>query len=603
MIKICLLIFLSLSSLTIAQNNTQKKTQNDYLLAENYYREGAYKKATQLFKKLYESSTFNLRYLGRLISCYQETSKFQLVTELLLNKINKNKNQTYLYVYLGYNYEKQSQLEKATKNYTIALNSLEKNAAYGSMIGQLFKEYNLLDQAILAFQKTMLFNENSNYNLQIAQIFGEKGDYKKMFESYIELVDKNEKYLNVVQRYSGKYITNDPENDTNILFKKAVLRKSTSEPKAVWNVLLSWLFAQQKEYKKALIQEKALYSRGLHNLNAFFDLGKVAFESASFSAAKQCFNFINEKSLIENDRILANFYLAKIAIVTKDPTIEPLFQQLFNTFGKNTATISLQVAYADYLTFQKNKPTQASAVLEEALSYATSKFNKARIKLKLGDVLVFTGKFNKALIYFSQIQLELTDHELGQEARFKVAQTSYFKGDFDWAKAQLKVLKGATTQLIANDAAALYLKISDNEPVDSIPSGLKQLAHAELLTFQNKNEKALTMLKNLFITKDIFPNGLIPSEVIYNDVLFLQAKLLLKLEKHQEAVTTLSKIIAVDTQDFLTDTVYFMIAEIYYNKLKNISKAQEYYQKIIFEHPGSIYVVDARKKYRAGRGD
>ena len=46
-----------------------------------------------------------------------------------------------------------------------------------------------------------------------------------------------------------------------------------------------------------------------------------------------------------------------------------------------------------------------------------------------------------------------------------------------------------------------------------------------------------------------------------------------------------------------------MMAEIYKNNLLDIEKAKEYYQKIIFEHPSSIYLVDARKKYRKLRGD
>lgn len=92
MMKVLLLIFLSLSSLTIAQSTNPQKTQNDYLIAENYYREGAYEKATQLFKKLYESSSFNTQYLGRLISCYQETSKFLMVEKLLLMSIKKKQN-------------------------------------------------------------------------------------------------------------------------------------------------------------------------------------------------------------------------------------------------------------------------------------------------------------------------------------------------------------------------------------------------------------------------------------------------------------------------------------------------------------------------------
>ncbi|WP_299668560.1 tetratricopeptide repeat protein [uncultured Polaribacter sp.] len=597
--KLLLLILLTISSFSIGQN----KDQNDYLLAENYYREGAYEKATQIFKKLYDQSPFNTTYLGRLITCYQETDNFLVAENLLKKRIKVNNSQVYLYVYLGYNYQKQQQKEFAEENYTIALNSLEKNASYGGLIGRLFKDYNLLDKAILAYEKAMEKNKNANYSFQIAQIYGEKGDFKQMFASYIDMVDKNDQYFNLVQRYTSKYITDDSENESNILFRKTLLKKSASNPKDIWNVLLSWLFTQQKDYTKALIQEKALYQRNPIDLSSIFTLGKIAFEAKFYDASQQCFHFIVEKSNSKSEIVNANLYLAKIAVATENPAAEDLFQELFKRFGKNTLTIKIQVAYADFLTFSKDKPNEANAVLEEALSYANSKFDKARIKLKLGDVLVFTGKFNKALIYFSQIQTQLKNHELAQEARFKVAQTSYFKGDFPWAKAQLKVLKGSTTQLIANDAVNLFLKISDNEPVDSIPSGLKQLARAELLAFQNKDDDALAELNSLFTRKDIFINGLIPGEVIYDDVLFFKAKLLIKQKKYEEAILSLAEIVAADNQGFLTDDVYFMMAEMYNNDLNNIEKAQEYYQKIIFEHPSSIYLVDARKKYRKLRGD
>jgi tetratricopeptide (TPR) repeat protein len=603
MTKIILLIFLTISSLGIAQNTAQQTVQNDARLAEAYYLEGAYEKATQIFKKLYDSSPFNTTYLGRLVSCYQETNQFLIAENLLKSKLKSNKNKVYLYVYLGYNYEKQKQKEKAQEHYKIALISLEKNPTYGRVVARLFKDYNLLDEAILAYKKIMEFNEHANYNFQIAQIYGEKGNFKKMFESYIDLVASSDQYFNLVQRYISPYITDDSENKANVLFKKTLLRKSASNPKDVWNTLLSWLFTQQKEYSKALLQEKALFQRKPGNLSAILTIGKIAFEDNYFAAAQQCFNFIVTQSNNKSEVINAHLYIAKIAVVTKNPETETLFQNLFKIFGKNTSTLKIQVAYADFLTFSQNKPRQANIVLEEALSSASSKFDKARIKLKLGDIFVYTGKFNKALIYFSQIQTQLKNHELAQEARFKVAQTSYFKGDFDWAKAQLKVLKGSTTQLIANDAVALFLKISDNEPVDSIPSGLKQLANAELLAFQNKDEAALTELNRLFIEKKVFINGLIPGEVIYDDVLFLQAKLLIKQKKYKEAIVRLSKIIEADNQSFLTDDIYFMMAEIYDNDLNNAEKAQEYYQKIIFEHPSSIYLVDARKKYRRLRGD
>ena len=83
----------------------------------------------------------------------------------------------------------------------------------------------------------------------------------------------------------------------------------------------------------------------------------------------------------------------------------------------------------------------------------------------------------------------------------------------------------------------------------------------------------------------------------------MQAKLYNKLKKYEEAIVSLEKIIAADNQGILTDDVYFMMAEMYHYNLNNIEKAQEYYQKIIFELPSSIYLVEARKKFRKLRGD
>ena len=164
--KIIILFFITIGSFSFAQNSPQ----NEYLLAENYYREGEYEKATQVFKKLYTSSPFNTTYLGRLISCYQETDQFLEAEKLLKARIKANTSQVYLYVYLGYNYDRQQKKELAKTNYELAITSLEKYPSYGGIIGRLFKEYNLLDNAILAYEKAMLINEKTNYSFQIEHI-------------------------------------------------------------------------------------------------------------------------------------------------------------------------------------------------------------------------------------------------------------------------------------------------------------------------------------------------------------------------------------------------------------------------------------------------
>ena len=145
---------------------------------------------------------------------------------------------------MGYNYERQQLKDLAEKKYALAIKSIEKTGAYVAIIGRTFKEYNLLDKAILAYEKAMSKNENANYNFQIAEIYGEKGAFKKMFGAYIDLIDKKEEYFNLVQQYTSKYITEDSENEANIIFKKTLLIKSSSRPKKVWNSLAKIISAK-----------------------------------------------------------------------------------------------------------------------------------------------------------------------------------------------------------------------------------------------------------------------------------------------------------------------------------------------------------------------
>ena len=85
--------------------------QNDFALAQKYYNDGEFEKATQLYKNLYTKNPFNTTYLKKLISCYQETSQYATVEDLLKKQLDKHKNLTYLYVELGYNHERQKQHE------------------------------------------------------------------------------------------------------------------------------------------------------------------------------------------------------------------------------------------------------------------------------------------------------------------------------------------------------------------------------------------------------------------------------------------------------------------------------------------------------------
>jgi tetratricopeptide (TPR) repeat protein len=410
------------------------------------------------------------------------------------------------------------------------------------------------------------------------------------------MVDVDEKYTNTIMRYIGKYITDDSQNEYNTVFKRLVLKRLQSNQKNSWNELLSWLFMQQKDYDKAYIQEKALHKRSLESLEGIVRLGEIAFDNKEYETTEKCFDYVLENTVDVVEIMDAKLYKLYINIETSEDfsDVNSQFQALFNEYGKSTSTLDIQIAYADFLTFKYNQPDQAIKVLKGALKLRSNNFQKGAIKIKLGEVLVFNNRFNEALIYFSQVQASLKNHILAQKARFKVAQTSYYKGDFDWAETQLKVLKGSTSQLIANDALDLSLIINDNIVQDSLRLALKTYAQADLLAYQHKNQQAVDSL-NTILTQH-------KGHAIEDEALFKQAKVFEEMKLYEKAESNYLKIIKINAEDILVDDAYYNLGEIN-SQQNNIEKAKEYYQKIIFDFPSSIHLVDARKKYRKLRGD
>ena len=65
----------------------------------------------------------------------------------------------------------------------------------------------------------------------------------------------------------------------------------------------------------------------------------------------------------------------------------------------------------------------------------------------------------------------------------------------------------------------------------------------------------------------------------------------------------MKKVIALNPEGVLIDDASYELAELFNNYLKKPEKASKYYQKIIFDYSSSIYLVEARKKYRIIRGD
>ena len=256
---------------------TVVNAQND-LLAKNYFEQGEYEKALTLYTKLYKKNK-NFNYFKAIVASHQQLEGFKEAEKLLKDKLNNKRIIPQLYVELGYNYSLQENDSLANINYDKAILFVKESEKfnYGRSIGDSFEKYSLLDQAIETYVTAMDAFPDSDYSYQLARLYGEQGNLEKMFDSYLVLIKKNRSYQGIAQQNFSLYISEDPTEEANILLRKALLRKLQKQPDVLYNELLSWLFIQQKEYKKAL-QE-------LHNVDftdASYHLGAKIIQIKSY---------------------------------------------------------------------------------------------------------------------------------------------------------------------------------------------------------------------------------------------------------------------------------------------------------------------------------
>ncbi len=573
--------------------------QADFL-AKQYFKDGDYEKALVFYEKLIKSNPRRTDYAEGLVACYQQLERYQEAENFLLDRISEGNPYPTVFIELGYNYRLQNMADMAENSYEKALSYIDLNPNFGYSIGFRFQRYTLLDYALRAYSRAMELNPQLDYNFQIALIYGEQGKIEEMYNAYLDLIVRGKSSKANVLRNIDNFITADPDNPNNLKLKRTLLLRAQRNPDTLWNELLSWLFVQQKQFNSAFTQEKAIYKREQEgSMQRLEGLGNLALENEAVEDAKAIFEYIDKNSGDPVTRLNARLHLIDIVLLEGDTrkfnTIQEQFEELLDKYGFRSETLQLQIAYANFLTFKMDLPGKATAILKKCLELPLSKYSEAYVKIALGDILVYDQKFNEALINFSQIQKNLKNDVIGQDARFRVAQTSFYKGDFDWALTQLKVLRGSTSQLIANDAMQLSLLISDNSLEDSTQTALKKYARADFLAYQNKTRTAIETLNGILLDHK--------GEKIEDEALFKQGQLLEELKDYEAARLNYQKVIEFYGRDILADDAHFAIAELYRKYLNEPEKAKFHYERIIYNYQDSYYFPQARKNFRILRGD
>ncbi|WP_306641650.1 tetratricopeptide repeat protein [Sanyastnella coralliicola] len=598
---IVMMVFGLLMSLAVSAQ------ESDIELAEYYFQNGQYASAKLYYEKIWKTNRTNRvyeNYLATLIAL----EDLENAEKLVKKKIRSRNNNATAYVDLGSLYLQFGQDDKANQQFEEALKSLEPGRSPAIRLANSFIKLNRHDLALRTYEKGQRISKDGYpFHYEIANVNGMMGKHEEMVESFMDLLLTSPNYIQTVQNSINRNL-NVLENEKNaeMLRSKLIKRTQRYPDELIYSEMLIWLFNQKKEFAASLIQAKAIDKRLGENGIRIMEIGQMARRNEDYATAANAFSYVVEKGAQFDYFVPAHGAMleSKLAQLESQPTPDrTAYAELANEYGatldrigRDVNTIDIMRDYAHINAFYLNNSESAITILEEAIE-TPGIYDRAQAmcKLELADILLLDGDIWEASLLYSQVELAFKEDVLGADAKFRNARISYFTGDFEWAQAQLDVLKASTSKLISNDAIDLSLLITDNYNMDTTTVPMRMFAQADLLGYQNRWDEAMVKVDSLLAEW--------PMHTLKDEILMMKYKMHMSRGEYEAAEAQLNEVLEYHFADILADDALYNLAEMYELIYFDEAKAQELYQRLLVDYPGSLYVVEARKRFRALRGD
>jgi tetratricopeptide (TPR) repeat protein len=595
--KAALIIFLQFFAATLlfAQGD-------DFALARQFAANGEQQKALELYQKLYKQD--NDTYYPYYITTLLALKKFD-DAENVTKKMERKHPGDYRYsVTLGRIYTQKGDIDKANEIYDELIKNLPADPGVINSLASQFYQAENTDYAIKIFlQGRKLLNNNKLYSFELINLYRFKRDKAGLVGEYLNFLPDNPTFAAQAENALSTTFEGPPDYD---MLKTALYQRIQKDPQqTIYVDMLVWDFLQQKDYDQALNQALALNRRQNDDGNSIYELCQTLVSDGAYDTAIRGYEYIISKGKDHPLYISAKIDLinTKNQLVTSGKytdadllSLEKDYNDLLGEFGKTAGTVFAMQRLAKLEAFKLHKYDEAQKLLEEAVALPDIKAGLlASCKLDLGDVYMLNGRRWEATLLYEQVETNHPGSAVSQEAKFRDAKLAYYFGDFTWAKGQLDVLKAATSELIANDALNLSIMITENLAADTSGAALKMFVRADMQIYAEQPEKAVAILDSIGVKY--------PGNNLSDDILMAKARILIQQKNYADAVVPLKKIAEEHPFNLWADDAVFMLGDLYENKLNDKEKAKAYYQKIITDYPGSLYINEARKRFRLLRGD
>lgn len=592
-------LMLLCANISIAQTSKEK-------LASEYLGNKEFDKAAEIYQDLLDGDPASFYYYDNLLSCFIGLNQWDKAIKLSKKQEKKFPDmpqfvadEIWLLNASGKTEEVSGIKSKVMAKHGKAPDWME---AYANALMRRSLYQEALETYLFIRKQT---GDEKVYALDVARLYDVTGNWKAMYQEAISAVANAAENLEAMQGLLQEHMSDSLQRETFKLMLADALKKSPGNESLT--DLMIWYFTQTRSFYQAFYQLKLLDKKQGGDGHRILEMAEIALSNGYTGEALDMFQYVadlGESSIYSANGAFGVLKVRKQKIEegnydsTDVTALEVDYLELIKKgLGTDQQIASAKCDLARLEAFYLHHDSLAIAILTDLIKPGQHLSNAFidECKLLLGDIYLFIGDYWEPVLLYGQVEKDMKEDPLGQEAKFRNARLSYFKGDFQWAEGQLSVLKTATSQLMANNAMELSLLIIENTGLDSNVFPLERFAAADLLIYQNRFSDANKLLDSLYTA--------FPFHSLCDDILYAKSRIARKTRQYADALVYLDKIVSIYGDDVLADNALWDAAQIEEINLANPQKAKVLYEQLITSYPGSLFTVEARKRFRALRGD
>jgi tetratricopeptide (TPR) repeat protein len=557
-----------------------------------------YEKAKDAYKKLYKTTPADMEVYSEYLELLLHTKDIKNAEKLVDEQHAIRQNNPIVVIDKGRVLIAQGKEKKANEQFDNAVQLVNGDDIFTQQIATTFIAIGREDYALKTYERARdLLHNPYMYSGPLVRLYAKNNELDKAVSTLLEASPGQMGGMEDVKATLMELLGTDTRKMQQV--QKAILKKINEQPEnPYYPELLTWLYTQKDDWEGAMIQIEALDARYREGGERFLEFAQMALKEKKYEYALKSYDAVIAKgvelpyySRARSEKLGIIFQqLQETPWRTQEEVarLQTQYEEFLNQFPQFYGT-HVSRDYASLVAQYAGNPQKGIEILKRTLQQPGIRRDVAgAAKLQMGDYYILTDEVWEASLLYSQVDKDFREDVLGEEARFRNAKLSYYRGDFEWAQGQLSVLKASTTELIANDALYLSVLITENIPPDSNLAPLRRFAYADLLLFQNKDAEAKKLLDSITVAY--------PEHPLKDDILMQRAKLALKQLEYTEALTYLGEVYTKYGEDVLADDALYQAAEINEKYLKAPEAARKLYEKLVLEYPGSTFVQSARNK-------